>query len=93
MADIAEWLYFNSSKIAGLPIFLRGIMTKSANPFPVGNKGYSIVVSFKLIKNNKNNNEKEKLTIFSFKNKDKNQNIMNVYIENNQVKIDMGKLC
>ena len=68
-----------------------GIQCESINPFPVGNKGYSIVVSFKLMKNNKNNNDKAKFIIFSFKNKDKNQNIMNVYIENNQVKIDMGK--
>ena len=69
-----------------------GIQCESLHKFPEKNKGYSLVVSFKLMANNSYSNNNSKFTIFSFTNKDtKNDysNIMNVYIENNKVKIQM----
>ena len=64
-----------------------GIQCESVNKFPNAKKGYSIVVSFRLMVDSDNKIKNRKYTIFSLTNKDKNNNIMNVYIEDNKVKI------
>ena len=65
-----------------------GITCQPINKFPPEKDGYSLVISFNLM----SNDIKSKFTLFSFKNKDiKDINIMNVYIENNILKIKIKK--
>ena len=64
-----------------------GIKCEPVNTFPKAKKGYSIVLSFRLMFDNDNKTKNKKYTIFSLTNKD--NNIMNVYIEDHKVKIGM----
>ena len=67
-----------------------GIQCEPINKFPNSKKGYSIVVSFRLMVNIEKGTKNKKFTIFSLTNKDNNI-IMNVYIEDNKVKISNKK--
>ena len=64
-----------------------GIECCSINKFPNENDGYSIVVSFRLMANK--DNDVSKYTIFSIMNKE--NNLMQIYIEDNTVKLRVKK--
>ena len=67
-----------------------GIICDSINKFPNENDGYSIVVSFRLMNNNKNKDEEKNIyTIFTLMNKD--TNIFHVFIEDNKLKFKVKK--
>ena len=66
-----------------------GILCSSINKFPYENDGYSIVVSFRLMSNNNTENDSAIYTIFSIMNKE--NNLMNVFIEDNKIKISVKK--
>jgi hypothetical protein len=66
-----------------------GIICEPINKFPNENDGYSIVISFRLMDDEKN--KKNALyTIFSLRNKD-NNNIMTIFIEDYKIKIRFKK--
>ena len=68
-----------------------GIVCESFNKFPHENDGYSIVVSFRLITDNKTiNKEKALYSIFSLVNKDNNI-LMHLFIEDDKLKIKIKK--
>ena len=68
-----------------------GIICDPINKFPSENNGYTIAISFRLMNDIKNKNQDNFIyTIFSLVNKD-NNNIMNVFIEDNKLKIKLKK--
>ena len=81
---IKNGFYFNDCKN-------NGIICEPINKFPNENDGYSIVISFRLMNDNKNQNKDNSIyTIFSLINKD-NTCIMKVFIEDNKLKIKLKK--